>query len=61
MLLKNVIGSCHVYRPSEFITLSFVVNFFNRNVVFFAPVIINLMINNNVYLIKINKINNSNI
>lgn len=35
--LKYVICSRHVYRPSKFVPLSFIVNFLDRNVVLFTP------------------------
>lgn len=37
LTLEDIFRTGHVDRPTEFITLSFVVNFFDWYTIFFAP------------------------
>lgn len=37
LFLKDIIHRSHINSPTEFISLGFVVNFFNRDIIFFAP------------------------
>lgn len=39
LTLENIFGSGHIDRPTKFVALSFVVDFFNWYTMFFAPVI----------------------